>query len=84
MIANPGNGGNGNGGSGQKRTRMDDIFDLQEFGTSGTFGIGPEQVTETELMSDTLDIFQKPITEDVMLYFREARYFPNAGLNDTG
>jgi len=75
--------GNGNG-NGHTKKRKADEMDIVEFGSYGSFGIGPEVTTQAEVYSDKLDLFSIAPTEKQMKSFRETRYFPTAGLTQDG
>ena len=53
---------NGNGGNGGGVKRRHDL-DVMEIATGGTFGVGPDVVTQAEVYSDKLDLFSKAPTE---------------------
>ena len=59
-------------------------MDAIEFGSFGSFGIGSEITTHSDVYSDKLDLFSIAPTEKQMLYFRESRVFPMAGVNNVG
>lgn len=63
-----------------KRARVD----LQELGSQGVVGVGAMQETQSDLMSENLDLFAPTQVEDTMLYHREAKYFPTGALTDEG
>lgn len=69
----------------EKRKRGgDNDIDLLELGSSGSLSAGPLAKTEAQFMAGSLDLFEVAPMEEVMLWHRDAVYFPQGSLNDSG
>jgi hypothetical protein len=56
-----------------------------EAGSMGVLsGLGPEQVTQTEMGATQLAFFEAPLKETGMLFNREVCYYPMQNLQDGG
>lgn len=60
--------------------------DMMAHGSAGSTiaGVGPMQMTESNVMAGSMDLFTKPELEDSMLYYRETKYHPTSALDDFG
>lgn len=59
-------------------------LDMMELGSQGVVGVGSLQDTQSDLMTQSLDLFSPSQVEDTMLYHREAKYYPTGALTDDG